>query len=99
MSGWSFHASLSAARPSLGTPTRPVPSRRQPPVALQVNKDARALEYLRRSWDRQKPGISGSGDAAGSGSQGQGAAAAGGPQQVPAVVARLYAEAERKQVG
>ncbi|KXZ44639.1 hypothetical protein GPECTOR_64g133 [Gonium pectorale] len=50
----------------------------------QVNKDPRAQEYLRRSWDRQSK---------------QGPPAEGSPQMgtPPSVVERLYAEAERKQ--
>ncbi|GLC61577.1 Glycosylphosphatidylinositol anchor attachment 1 protein [Pleodorina starrii] len=80
----------------------------------QVNKDPRALEYLRRSWDKLKyqqmqqqqqhhqqqqqhsvsrdtPGGAAVTSTASTATQGA------GPAQVPSVVARLYAEAERKQ--
>ncbi|EFJ40059.1 hypothetical protein VOLCADRAFT_120064 [Volvox carteri f. nagariensis] len=77
----------------------------------QVNKDPRALEYLQRSWDKLKhphqPQSSNGNAPAGSTAAltstastctGGGAAGVGpGGSQVPPVVARLYAEAERKQ--
>ncbi|GIM06636.1 hypothetical protein Vretimale_10899 [Volvox reticuliferus] len=72
----------------------------------QVNKDPRALEYLRRSWDKLKqqqqqqqqqqrspgPNVSGAATTSTSGCN-QGLAGS----RVPAVVTRLYAEAGRKQ--
>ncbi|KAG2436669.1 hypothetical protein HXX76_006197 [Chlamydomonas incerta] len=69
-----------------------------------VNKDPRAQEYLRRSYERssrQVPAASGATSAASPGgpaaSSGTAAGSAGASSGVPSVVERLYAEYERKQ--